>query len=265
MARSCRKRRSQLLGALSAAGVLSLAVAPQPAASQPAAAQPPAPQSAVAPPATATPAAPQLPGVAPGQQPITVDAASSEVDYKTNTVEFSRVVISQGATRVQAERAHATGLNFANSRWTFEGKVRIDAEQRGSLRSDQAVVEFKDNRIARATITGKPAEFEQQRPESERMAHGHADEIVYDLNDGSVRLSNDAWLSDGQNEISGPTLVYNIRAQRVEATGSAGDGPRVHLIITPRGLPGTGKTETPKPAPETPRPDTPKPQPTALP
>src|SRR5690242_10979978 len=60
------------------------------------------------------------------QLPITVDAASSEVDYRTNTVVFSQVVISQGAMRVQADHAHASGLNFANSRWTFDGNVRID-------------------------------------------------------------------------------------------------------------------------------------------
>src|SRR3979409_188244 len=73
------------------------------------------------------------PALQPGEQPITLDAASSEVDYRTNTVVFSEVVISQGATRVRADHAHATGLNFANSRWTFEGKVRIDAAQRGTL------------------------------------------------------------------------------------------------------------------------------------
>ena len=113
--------------------------------------------------------------------PITVDAASSEVDYRTNMVVFSQVVISQGAMRVQADHAHASGLNFANSRWTFDGHVRIDAEPRGSLRSDQAIVEFRDNRILRATANGKPAEFEQPRGDSQQMARGHADEIVYDV------------------------------------------------------------------------------------
>lgn len=161
-----------------------------------------------------------------------MDAASSQVDYRSNTVVFSQVVISQGATRVQADHAHATGLNFANSRWTFDGRVRIDAEQRGSLRSDEAVVEFRNNRIARATITGKPAEFEQKRADSEQTARGHADEIVYDVNDGTVRLTNDAWLSDGQNEISGPLLVYSIRAERVQADAAPG-GERVHIKITP--------------------------------
>src|ERR1700730_19018957 len=118
------------------------------------------------------------PALQPGEQPITLDAASSEVDYRTNTVVFSEVVISQGATRVRADHAHATGLNFANSRWTFGGKVRIDAEQYGNLRSDQAAIEFRDQRIARATTTGKPAEFEQKRTDSDQMARGHAGEIV---------------------------------------------------------------------------------------
>jgi lipopolysaccharide transport protein LptA len=214
--------------------------------------------------AFAAPAPP--PALPPDQQPITVDAASTEVDYRTNTVVFSEVVISQGATRVQADHAHATGLNFANSRWTFEGKVRIDAEQHGNLRSDQATVDFRNNRIARATITGKPAEFEQKRADSEQMARGHADEIVYDLSDGTVRLSNEAWLSDGQNEISGPLLVYNVRAQRVQAAAAPGTDQRVHIRIEPRGVPGPDKTEPAKPPPpDTDKADPVKPQPTAQP
>ena len=206
----------------------------------------------------ATPAPPPA-AVAPGQSsaqpatlssklPITVDAASSDVDYKTHLYTFEKVVISQGALRVQADHARATGLDFANSHWTFDGHVRIDAEPRGNLRSDQAVVEFRDNRIARATVTGKPAEFEQPRADSQQLARGHADEIVYDVSEGTVRLSTDAWLSDGQNEISGPLLVYNIRAQRVQAGASAGTDERVHITIAPQGTPGAkGKSEPPAP------------------
>ena len=195
----------------------------------------------------------------PGRQlPITVDAASSEVDYRTNTVVFSEVVISQGAMRVQADHAHASGLNFGNSRWTFDGHVRIDAAPSGNLRADQAVVEFRDNRILRATATGKPAEFEQPRGESQQMARGRADEIVYDVNEGTVRLSNDAWLSDGVNEISGPLLVYNIRAQRVQAATQPGSDQRVHITITPQSAPappaGKPHNETGKPPPANPKP-----------
>jgi len=234
MAHSCAKARL-LLSGLSACAAAAVQAAVTPAATAPL-------------PALTQPS---------HQLPITVDAASSEVDYRTNTVEFTQVVISQGAMRVQADHAHASGLNFANSRWTFEGHVRIDAEPRGSLRADQAVVEFRDNRIARATANGKPAEFEQPRTDSGQMARGHADEIVYDVNEGTVRLANDAWLSDGTNEISGPLLVYNIRAQHVQAATQSGTDQRVHIVIQPQGAPAAtpGKThdepgKTPPPPPK---------------
>ena len=234
MAHSCAKARL-LLSGLSACAAAAVQAAVTPAATAPL-------------PALTQPS---------HQLPITVDAASSEVDYRTNTVEFTQVVISQGAMRVQADHAHASGLNFANSRWTFEGHVRIDAEPRGSLRADQAVVEFRDNRIARATANGKPAEFEQPRPDSQQMARGRAGEIVYDVNEGTVRLSDDAWLSDGINEISGPLLVYNIRAQHVQAATQSGTDQRVHIVIQPQSTPAAapGKThnepgKTPPPAPK---------------
>lgn len=192
--------------------------------------------------------------------PVSVDASSSEIDAKTNALVFTNVVISQGDMRVQADHARATGLNFANSRWNFDGNVRIDAEQRGNLRSDQAVVEFRDNHIARATITGKPAEFEQKRA-NDQIARGHADEILYDVNDGTVRLTDDAWLSDGLNEISGPLLVYNIRQQQIQALTSAaaaggGADQRVHITIAPH----AAGSARPEPArPDAPKPDTAKP------
>jgi lipopolysaccharide transport protein LptA len=198
---------------------------------------------ALAPLALALAQAPGGGAVSACEQPINLDAASSEVDYKTNTVVFKDVVISQCAMRVAAEHARATGLNFANSRWTFDGNVRIDADQRGSIRSDAAVVEFKDNHIARATVTGKPAEFQQQHEGV--LARGHADEIVYDVNEQTVRLSKDAWLSDGQGEMNGPLLVYDIRAQTIKAVSVPGDAGRIRITIDPNGKPDALKRPAP--------------------
>jgi lipopolysaccharide transport protein LptA len=165
---------------------------------------------------------------------LPIDVASSKVDYKGDTVVFQDVVITQGETKVQADHAHATGLdNFDNSHWTFDGNVRINGEQHGSLKSDQAVVEFRNKYISKATITGNPAEFEQKRTDTAEVARGHAHEIVYNVTDGTVRLSNDAWLSDGHNEISGHELVYSIREQRVQAATQPGTDDKVHIIIQP--------------------------------
>ena len=191
------------------------------------------------------------------QEKINVDAASSDVDGKTNTIVFRHIVVSQGATRVSADRARATGLNFQNSRWTFQGNVQIDAPPRGSLRSDQATVEFRDNEIAAATITGSPAQFEQQRGDL-GWEKGHADQIVYDVSHGTVLLTNDAWISDGRNEMSAPSIAYSVRDQKVLAT-SSGASRGVHITITPQsaskpGAPGDGKGGTLPPRPSsTPR------------
>jgi lipopolysaccharide transport protein LptA len=202
--------------------------------------------------AAAPPAKPPPAPLSPlGNQPIVVDATSSEADLAKGTGEFSGISITQGGVRLQADHAHGSyPVDFKNSHWTFEGHVRIDdADRHGSLRADHAVVDFRNGRIERATATGKPAEFEQRRGETAQLAHGRADEIIYDLNDGSVRLSKDAWLSDGHNEISGPLLVYNIRAQHVEAATAPGTDQRVHIVITPEGTSTTTVPVKPQPNP----------------
>lgn len=203
------------------------------------------------------------------QEKINVDCASGKVDYKTNTMVCRNIVISQGSTRVRADHARGTGgLNFQNSRWTFSGNVQIDAPPRGSLRSDQATVEFRDNHIAGATITGNPAEFEQQRADDLGMEKGHADQIVYDVGQGTVLLTKDAWISDGHNELSAPSIAYSIREQKVLAS-SAGASQGVHITISPQAAPkqappqqGKGAAGPPR-ASSTPPPPVPTPPPRA--
>lgn len=166
-------------------------------------------------------------------QAVSLDAASSDVDYRSNTVNFRDVVITQGNTRVSADTARATGLNFENATWNFSGNVRISVDG-GALRSADAVVAFAANRIARATITGEPAEFEQLRSETGDLARGRAGQIVYDVPAGTVTLSKAAWLTDGRNEISGQQLVYNVNQQRVQAEAQPGQTDRVRITIRPR-------------------------------
>lgn len=193
-------------------------------------------------------------------QTVQLDAASSEVDYRNNTVNFRDIIITQGTIRVTAEQAHGTGLNFDNSTWVFTGNVRITMDT-GNLRSRQANVEFRNQRIARATILGEPAEFEQQRKGSPEMARGHSASIVYDLIGGIVTLSGDAWLSDGRNEIKGRELVYNVREQRVKAQTQEGDKDRVRITIRPRDTPTPAAPTRPptNPPPTNPPPANPPP------
>jgi lipopolysaccharide transport protein LptA len=199
---------------------------------------------------------------------ISYDAASMEADVKTHMIHLKDVTITYGKMTVRADRALATAGDFKDSRWTFDGNVRINAVPRGNLRSDQAVVEFEDNQLKRATATGNPAEFDQTRDDSNIIARGHADQIVYEVGTGTIRLSKtpscsrpagcDAFVADGRDDIHAPVIVYSLRDEKVEASTAGGTDGRVHVTIAPgEGPRDGGATNKARP----PQPDSGKPQP----
>lgn len=199
-------------------------------------------------PATGEPprAAPPAPA-----QPLMVEAAFSHVDYKTDTAVFKDITVSQGDTRVTAERAQARGLGLNDSTWTFESNVSIFLQPQGRLRADRAIVELRNSRVTRVTVTGKPAVFEEQRTGSRPAVHGQADRIVYNAKEGTVRLSGEAWLSGIHNErISGPLLIYSIRDERLEAVSpGASQGVHITVIPQPQRKPALGKPPAPSKTP----------------
>jgi lipopolysaccharide transport protein LptA len=167
------------------------------------------------------------------REPIVINSVFSNIDYGTNTADFTDIVVSQGDTRLTAERASATGVGFTNSQWTFAGRVVIILEPRGSLSADQAILQFRNGELTQVTAIGSPAYFEQRRTDSGRPAHGHADQITYDAKQDTVRLYGHAQLSDGRNvEISAPVFVYNVRDERLQAD-SPDERRGVHTTITP--------------------------------
>lgn len=180
------------------------------------------------------------------QAPINLEAASTDFDYRNNTLLFRRVRISQGMLQVEAQEASATGLEFENSQWSFKGQVRITVPD-GKLASDLATVTFRNNEISRALVQGGPATFEQ-RLEDGRLAQGRAKSIEYDVQAATVRLLGDAWLSDSRNEIRGNTLVYDIAQQRVAANPDETDPGGVRITIIPQDK----KPVTPAPPPREP-------------
>jgi lipopolysaccharide transport protein LptA len=166
------------------------------------------------------------------QQSILLDAQSIEMDLKNNNLIYRKVRISQGSMSVAAEQAQATGLDFENSRWVFRGNVKITMEL-GQLTSDEAEITFAKKILSKAVVNGKPAAFEQRIAKTGKLAQGRADSIDYDVTKNVVHFSKNAWLSDGQNEIRGESLKYNVLAQNIVAEGSEQGSQRVHIIITP--------------------------------
>lgn len=165
-------------------------------------------------------------------QAITITANSSVLDHRQNTVLYRKVRITQGDVSIEADEAAASGREFENSQWTFTGAVRIRLPN-GSIDSDVAVVTFEAGQIAQARMTGKPARFEQHRTNPDQLAQGRAGVIEYDITQSTVRLQNEAWLSDGESEISSETLVYDMRGERVLANPE-GDEQGVNITFRPR-------------------------------
>src|SRR5690348_3365689 len=81
---------------------------------------------------------------------IVIEAGSFEGD-RSNRARLRDVTLRQCDLRIEAAEANVVGgLDFENGEWTVSGNVRIKAEG-GSLKSDKAVVQFRNNLISRAT------------------------------------------------------------------------------------------------------------------
>jgi lipopolysaccharide transport protein LptA len=182
-----------------------------------------------------------IPKLAPCTAPISVESGPAEMDYQTHLINMrGGVKISRCDVSVSADTAQATGLDFNNSKWVFTGKVHVRTESQGDLHADRASVEFSNNELARAVVTGTPAQFEQAQSAAGIPATGHAGTIDYDVRAGTVRLTGDAWLARGDSKMDAPTITYNVRAKQIEGENAAVPGSRVHMTIVPRSDPGSG-------------------------
>ena len=167
------------------------------------------------------------------KEPIVIDSVVATVDDTTNTAEFTTISVTQGATRITAERAHATDVGSKNSRWTFTGRVMITSPQRGSLWANQATVVYRDGVLDQILATGAPVRFEQRRTDSEQADHGQADEITYEAKQETVRFRGHSQISAGRGlEMSAPMFLYHVRDGRLQAFSDNGS-QAVHIVTKP--------------------------------
>jgi lipopolysaccharide transport protein LptA len=183
------------------------------------------------------------------QQPIVMESQSGSIDLKTNTAVFNKIRISQGGMSISADQGQATqqrdqSMYFENNVWNFRGNVKITVEQ-GQLFSDDAQITFVNNLLSKAVVNGKPASFEQTMTKNGKPAKGHADTIDYDAAKHLVRFLKDAYLTNGDHEMTGQALKYDIVGQKVFAEEAEQNSQRVRIVITPP----PPKTAPPKPNP----------------
>lgn len=128
-----------------------------------------------------------LPG-APGdaEQPLLIDADSGTYhDDPNGVLELSgNVRIRQGTWRVEAERVTATKR---------EGKL---------------------HRVVATGGNNAPVRF-RQRLAGEPPVHGHARTIDYSIAEQQTELTGDAFLSTGESEYTGGTILWNRKEKGV--------------------------------------------------
>lgn len=182
-----------------------------------------------------TGAAAELPKLSAENINLSADVLNSDTRNDVHVM-TGNVRITQGPMSMEAQQATATAMQSDHSRWTFERDVRIhttDAE----LKSDSANASFANGRIATAVAKGSPAYFEQRSPDPGKNVQGRANLIEYDFAKGSVRLSQNVWLSYGGNEFRGDVVVYDVKGERVVVNPDGqSSGNRVNITIRP----GTG-------------------------
>ena len=191
----------------------------------------------------AEPSLPQL--AAPDAAlPIDLDAGYSEFDRRNNRLVFRQLNIRQGALSITADEATADPADFENSTWVFTGNVSV-VNGGTSTQCERAELTFRDNQLRIALLAGKPAEFSQAGGAGGKPTRGRGSRIQYDLDAGTIEITGDAWLSDGQSEISGTRIAYDLRREVVTAGGA--NGGKVRMRITPEPKPAAGGPGDPAP------------------
>jgi lipopolysaccharide transport protein LptA len=163
--------------------------------------------------------------------PIALDAETSSFDGQSNRVNFTGLRITQGDLSIEADEAVASGLDFEASEWRFTGRVRIVVDG-ATLEADSAVFAFKDHALATAELIGQPATFADQNPDRSEPARGTANKLNYDYANRTLRMSDQAWLNKGPNEIRGCDLIYDFDDERV-TSGSSNCGP-FRITVAPK-------------------------------
>ena len=163
------------------------------------------------------------------REPITSIANQESSNYKTQKMVCSNIVISQGSTRVTADHAAARAVQFPEQPLDIHRQRahRCSAARQPALGPGDG---------------GVPQQSHHQR-DGQRQPGGiraGAARAVWAWRRAmrirscmtSARapcvLTKDAWVSDGHNEMSAPSISYSIREQKVLAN-SPGASQGVHI------------------------------------
>jgi len=141
---------------------------------------------------------------------------------------FEDVSLKKNDLNINSDGASITDLNNETTVFTFLGNVEIISEI-VIIKCDKAVLEFKDNELKNAKFTGELSSFQQFDNERELIASGAAEVFKYDHITNILKMETNAWVNNGNNEVSGNLITYNLVKRNIIADSE--NGLPVKLII----------------------------------
>jgi lipopolysaccharide transport protein LptA len=140
--------------------------------------------------------------------PMDIDADNTTIDGKNSMIIFSGLRLTQG-------------------------RISIQDVGSGRIRCASAELYFDEFRLRNAIVTGSPAIYDLQRPGTDEVTHAEAGRLDYNVDEGVIRFSEEATITEGGNQISSHVLVYNIAEQRINADSTGEEDGRVRITYTP--------------------------------
>jgi len=169
------------------------------------------------------------------RQPIRVTGSYPQVNFNTGVLSLRDVVLRQGeSTLIRAGETAAQGVSdsYENSTWDLKGEVHIEFEG-AVLDADTATVVFADSRLKSIVVRGPPARFSHQLKNADHRNLGRAGTIRYDAVARKVYFADGTWYSDGRNEASIDSAVYDLNDGSLGNDASADGKGRLELTIQP--------------------------------
>jgi len=177
------------------------------------------------------------------RDPVCLNAARLEADSTHLTLhDFDIQYVTRGTTvKGDLAEGESSGRDSKSTNWVLTGHVQIFMPQ-GHLSADRATMQIVNGRIANVTAQGSPAEFERttdapaptgsnsQGLGAAEHAHGHAREIIYDVDRNELQLNGDSYISNGCYEFSSERMSYDVANQRVQADPRDSGGVRGKYI-----------------------------------
>ncbi len=144
-----------------------------------------------------------------------------------NTTALALPSDRQATITVEADRAQ---LNEKTGITDYQGSVII---KQGSLliEADQVTIYSTDGQTNKIICVGKPAHYQQQPKPEDGLVNAHGNTIEYYLDTETITLIKNASLEQQGSTLKGDHINYDIKAELVEAKGSADSQQRVHMVI----------------------------------